>query len=92
MDNQIKTVLLLGLLTGILLGIGSFWGYSGLVIGLAFAVLINFGSYFFSHKIVLAMYRAKEANEKDYPELYKKYKNQLLNFLYNSFPFRLVCF
>ncbi len=71
MDNKVKTVLLLGLLTGILVGIGSFWGYSGLIVGLVFAVLINFGSYFFSDKIVLAMYRAKEADEKDYPALYR---------------------
>ena len=71
MNNQIKTVLLLGLLTGILLGIGSYWGYSGLIIGLVFAVCINFGSYFFSDKIVLRMYKAKEADEKDYPALYR---------------------
>ena len=71
MNNQIKTVILLGLLTGILLGIGSFWGYSGLIIGLVFAVLINFGSYFFSDKIVLKMYKAKEASDKDYPDLHK---------------------
>jgi len=71
MENQIKTVLLLGLLTGILVGIGSFWGYSGIVIGLIFAVLMNVFSYFFSDKLVLMMYRAKEANEKDYPALFR---------------------
>ncbi|MBT4417233.1 M48 family metalloprotease, partial [archaeon] len=70
-ENHLKTVLLLGLLTGILVGVGSIWGYTGLVIGLVFAVVINFGSYFFSDKIVLAMYRAKEAKEKDYPGLYR---------------------
>ena len=71
MNNQIKTALLLGLLTGILLGIGSYWGYSGLIIGLVFAICINFGSYFFSDKIVLRMYKAKEADEKEYSELYR---------------------
>tara|TARA_Y100000310_G_scaffold340932_1_gene438399 strand:+ start:237 stop:1079 length:843 start_codon:yes stop_codon:yes gene_type:complete len=74
-ENHLKTVLLLGLLTGLLVGIGSFWGYTGLIIGLVFAVLINFGSYFFSDKIVLAMYRAKEANEKDYPGLFRSVRD-----------------
>ncbi len=70
-ENHLKTVLLLGLLTGLLVGIGSFWGYNGLIIGLVFAVVINFGSYFFSDKIVLAMYRAKEAKENDHLGLYR---------------------
>lgn len=68
--NQIKTVVLLGLLTGILLWIGSFWGRQGLIFGLLFAVIMNFGAYWFSDKIVLAIYRAKEVKEKDAPELY----------------------
>ena len=45
--NQIKTVLLLGILTGILLVIGSFFGgKTGLTIGLGFAILINLFSCF----------------------------------------------
>lgn len=68
--NQFKTVVLLGILTGILLGIGSFWGRQGLIIGLIFAVVINFGSYWFSDKIVLAIYRAKKVTEKEAPELH----------------------
>ncbi|HLC65670.1 MAG TPA: zinc metalloprotease HtpX [Candidatus Nanoarchaeia archaeon] len=71
MINQVKTALLLGALTGLLLLIGNFWGTSGLVIGLIFAVVMNFGAYFFSDRIALAMYRAKPATEKDQPELYK---------------------
>jgi heat shock protein HtpX len=71
MDNTIKTVILLGLLTGIILGIGSIWGTNGLVLALVFAVLINFVSYFFSDKIVLWMYKAKEVTEKDQPDLFK---------------------
>jgi heat shock protein HtpX len=71
-ENHVKTVLLLGFLTGIFLGAGYLLGsYGGMMIGLVIAVLINFGSYFFSHKIVLAMYRAKPIEEKDNPELYK---------------------
>ncbi len=68
--SQIKTAILLGLLTALLLWIGSFWGTQGIIIGLAFAVLINFGSYFFSDKIVLKMYSAKQVNKKNAPELY----------------------
>lgn len=70
--NQIKTVLLLGLLTGVLLGAGQLLGgRTGMLIGLVFALLMNFGSYWFSDKIVLAMYRAKRVTEKEAPELYK---------------------
>lgn len=68
--NQIKTVLLLGILTGLMLAIGSFWGKTGLLIALIIAVLINFGALFFSHKIVLAMYKAKEVKESEKPKLY----------------------
>jgi heat shock protein HtpX len=69
--NQLKTVLLLGGLTGILLLIGSFFGgRTGLLIGLIFAGGMNFVSYFWSHKIVLAIYRAKEADKSKYSNLY----------------------
>ncbi len=72
MINQLKTVLLLGCLTAVMLGVGNLLGgMSGLTIAIIIAVLINFVTYFFSDKIVLRMYSAKEAKEKDYPELYK---------------------
>jgi heat shock protein HtpX len=61
MNNSLKTVLLLGLLSGILLVIGeSLGGASGLVMAFGFAVLMNLVSYWFSDKIVLKMYRAQE--------------------------------
>lgn len=69
--NQIKTVILLGLLTGILLWIGSFWGQSGLLFALIFSVIMNFVAYWFSDKIALAIYRAKPVTEKEAPKLYK---------------------
>ena len=69
--NQLKTVVLLALLTALLLWIGSFWGTSGIIIGLVFAILINFGSYWYSDKIVLAMYHAKPVTEQQAPRLYK---------------------
>jgi heat shock protein HtpX len=61
MANGVKTVLLLGALSGILLVIGELAGGSqGLVIAFAFAIVMNIGSYWFSDKIVLRMYRAKQ--------------------------------
>ena len=71
MWNQFKTVILLGALTGLLLVVGALiGGQQGLFIGLILALLMNFGSYFFSDKIVLAIYKAKEASKSNYPELY----------------------
>jgi heat shock protein HtpX len=61
MSNAIKTVLLLGALSGLLLVLGEvLGGTQGLVIGFVFAVIMNFGSYWFSDKIVLRMYRARQ--------------------------------
>ena len=61
MNNSLKTVLLLGLLSGLLLAIGELLGGSqGLVMAFGFAVVMNFVSYWFSDKIVLKMYRAQE--------------------------------
>src|SRR5918999_4630749 len=61
MNNSLKTVLLLGLLSGLLLAIGELLGGSqGLVTAFGFAVVMNFVSYWFSDKIVLKMYRAQE--------------------------------
>ncbi|MBW2999346.1 zinc metalloprotease HtpX [Candidatus Woesearchaeota archaeon] len=72
MKNQLKTVVLLGALTGLLLFVGYLiGGYNGLTIGLIIALVMNFGSYWFSDKIVLAMYRAKPVKENEKPELYR---------------------
>ena len=61
MGNGIKTALLLGLLSGILLAIGEiFGGANGLVLMFLFAAVMNFVSYWWSDKIVLRMYRAQE--------------------------------
>ncbi|HEX5475742.1 MAG TPA: zinc metalloprotease HtpX [Vicinamibacterales bacterium] len=61
MANGFKTALLLGLLSGLLLVIGELaGGANGLVIAFVFAAVMNFGSYWFSDKIVLRMYRAQE--------------------------------
>jgi heat shock protein HtpX len=64
MNNSLKTVLLLGLLSGVLLALGELLGGAqGLVFGFGFAVIMNFVSYWFSDKIVLRMYRAQEVGE-----------------------------
>lgn len=61
MPNGLKTALLLGALSGLLLVIGQLLGgANGMLIGFVFAVVMNFGSYWFSDKIVLRMYRAQE--------------------------------
>jgi heat shock protein HtpX len=71
MTNKIKTVFLLGLLTGVLLFIGSFWGRGGLTIALGISIAMNFTSYFFSDKIALRMYGAQEVTQPQAPELYR---------------------
>jgi heat shock protein HtpX len=61
MNNAVKTALLLGLLSGLLLVIGEMLGgSSGLMVAFVLAVVMNFVSYWFSDKIVLSMYRAQE--------------------------------
>jgi heat shock protein HtpX len=66
MPNGLKTVLLLGLLTGLLLAVGEyFFGPNGLAFGFVLALVMNFGSYWFSDKIVLRMYHAREVGPGD---------------------------
>ena len=64
MANGVKTVLLLGALSGILLVIGELaGGAQGLMMAFIFAAVMNIGSYWFSDKIVLRMYRAQQVGE-----------------------------
>ncbi len=61
MTSSLKTAALLALLSALFLYLGQMLGGDqGLVIAFLFAVVMNFGSYWFSDKVVLAMYRAKE--------------------------------
>jgi heat shock protein HtpX len=61
MNNGLKTALLLGVLSALLLAIGEvLGGASGMMVGFMFAVVTNFVSYWFSDKIVLRMYNAQE--------------------------------
>jgi len=69
--NSIKTVVLLGLLTALLLWAGGRFGMSGLMIAAIIVFIMNFGVYFYSDKLVLRMYNAKEVKKSDYPGLWK---------------------
>ena len=61
MSNTVKTALLLGVLSAVLIFFGgALGGEQGMVLGFFFAAAMNFGSYWFSDKIVLRMYSAKE--------------------------------
>jgi heat shock protein HtpX len=71
--NTVKTVLLLGVLSGLLLFLGQlFGGRQGLYIGLAFAVAMNFFSYFFSDKLALATYSAQPVTPSQNPAVYAR--------------------
>jgi len=72
MGNTIKTTLLLALLTVFLVGLGSvLGGRGGMLLAFGLAVVMNLGSYWFSDRIVLAMYRAREIDPALHPELHR---------------------
>jgi heat shock protein HtpX len=69
--NQAKTFFLMVVLTIIFVAIGSMiGGSSGAYIAFFIAVVMNFVSYWFCDRIVLAMYRAKQVSESEAPQLY----------------------
>lgn len=69
--NHIKTTVLLVVLTGILLILGRLiGGTSGLIVAFILALIMNFVSYWWSDKIVLFLYRAKEADKSKYSKLH----------------------
>lgn len=71
--NAVKTALLLGLLSGILLFGGEMiGGRTGLEYGLAIAIFMNFFSYFFSEKLALMSYSAQPVTPQDNPEVYAR--------------------
>lgn len=70
--NTLKTVFLMTLLTVLFVVVGNLLGgQTGMFIALVFAVGMNFMSYWFSDKIVLAMYKAKEVDDRSAPRLYQ---------------------
>src|SRR4030095_5164780 len=69
--NTTKTIVLMVGLTVLLVFIGgAFGGRQGMIIAFMFASVMNIFSYWFSDKIVLRMYNAHEATEKQAPALY----------------------
>jgi len=69
--NAVKTVFLMTLMMVIFLFVGyQLGGNTGLTIALVFSLIMNFGSYWFSDKIVLKMYRAKEVSRESAPKFY----------------------
>jgi len=72
MDNTLRTTFLLAVLTALIVFIGRLFGGSqGMVIAFVLAVIMNAGSYWFSDKIVLAMYRAQPLDENRAPQIYQ---------------------
>jgi heat shock protein HtpX len=71
--NAVKTAVLLGLLSAILLAGGSaMGGRNGLYLGFGLAVVMNFASYFFSDKIALMSYSAQPVTPDQNPEVYAR--------------------
>ncbi|MFC1666418.1 zinc metalloprotease HtpX [Candidatus Omnitrophota bacterium] len=69
--NYIKTGILLIMLTMLFIWIGGYFGgQMGAVYAFIFAVIMNLGAYWFSDKIVLSMYKAKEVTKEENPEFY----------------------
>jgi heat shock protein HtpX len=72
MANSIRTGILLAGLTVLVMIIGHLLGgRQGTIIAFFFAVIMNFGSYWFSDKIVLSIYRAKPVSEAEAPQLHR---------------------
>ena len=70
MTSQLKTVLLLGLLSGLIILLGGWLGgRAGVIFACGLAIVMNVGSYWYSDKIVLSMYRARELSPGDAPFL-----------------------
>ena len=72
MTSQIKTVLLLALLSGIIIVLGGLMGgRTGVIIAFGLALVMNVGSYWYSDKIVLSLYHARELAPEEAPYLHR---------------------
>ena len=70
--STLKTTILLGGLTLILVFGGmALGGQEGMILAFIIAVVMNFGAYFYSDKMVLSMYKAEEINEYDSPDIFQ---------------------
>lgn len=71
MTSQLKTMLLLALLSGIIIVLGGMLGgRSGVILAFGLAIVMNVGSYWYSDKIVLSMYHARELAPEEAPYLH----------------------
>ena len=71
MTSQLKTFMLLALLSALIIVLGGFLGGKvGIVIAFGLALLMNVGSYWYSDKIVLRMYNARELSESEAPMIH----------------------
>ena len=70
MKNNLKTAVVLALMGGLILGIGSLFGQTGLIIGLVVALAVVGGSYWFSDTLAIKAARAVPVTEQQYPQYY----------------------
>ena len=70
MKNNVKTAVLLAAMGALIMGIGSFFGQGGLIIGLVLALVFVGGSYWFSDTIAIKAARAKPVTEQEMPQYY----------------------
>jgi len=68
--NQLKTILLLGVLSAVLIGFGSLLGTGTFYVFTALAILMNVGAYFFSDRLVLRMHGARDLPREEAPRLH----------------------
>jgi heat shock protein HtpX len=71
MKNQLKTILLLGALSALVVGVGGAVAPQHITIFALMALLMNLGAYFFSDRIVLAMHHAREIDPAEAPDLHR---------------------
>lgn len=69
--NYFKTGILMIALTLLMMLVGRFFGPGGMFIALIFALIMNVGMYWFSDKLVLAMYGAQPLSREQAPEVYR---------------------
>ena len=72
MFNLMKTAILMAAITALFMALGSvLGGAQGMMVALVIALGMNFFSYWFSDKLVLKMYNAKEVDETSAPQFYR---------------------
>ena len=72
LKSNLKIFSLLSILTAVFLGAGYILGgNSGMILALVFAGVMNFGTYWFSDRIVLKMYGAEEVSEEENSDIHR---------------------